>query len=125
MGQIIRARQRAITAIFPHQGNNRYLIPSRFGMIPDQVPAFQTTQVIVEFHLPVSGTTGDTGWTVLINGSPVLIGLVTQPQANLINLAFPLQTIGDVGEVRYNGLGDWTGANGFVVGQFAQSGILK
>ncbi len=122
---VIRARQPVLTRIFPHQANRKYLVPNRHGMIPDQAPAFQATQVIVEFSQPVAGTTGSDGWTIIVDGVSLLIGLVTQPQINLINLAFPIQLVGAFGEVRYDGSGDWTGANGFVVGQFGQTGVLK
>ena len=122
---IIRARQPVVTRIFPHVGNSKYLVPNRSGMIPDQAPAFTTTGVIMEFGQPLTGTLDDTGWQVIVDGAAVLIGIVNQPNINFIQLAYPLQTAGDLASVTYDGSGDWVGANGFVVGIFGQAGAIK
>lgn len=125
MGQIIRARQPVITRIFPHQGNTKYLVPNRHGMIPDQSPAFNTTGVIIEFGQPITGTTGNTGMTIYIDGVSVVVGLVTQPQPNFWSVSYPLATALDLASFEYDGSGDWAGANKFVVGMFGQAGAIK
>lgn len=36
---LIRARQRVLTAVFPHNGNRQYIVPNRKLEAPDPAPA--------------------------------------------------------------------------------------
>ena len=124
MGQLIRARQRAITAILPHPGNTKILVPSRFGMIPDEPADFKVTQLTLFFGQVVTGTLVTDGFTFLVDGAAVALLVVSQPSTDEIGITYALQTVTDSAEIRYDGSGDWIGANGFVVGAFAQSGVI-
>ena len=68
MSNLIRARQPAITRLFPHQANRRYIVPSRVKAAPTPAVALDFNQLAVwlvsegwldavafEHHLTVNG----------------------------------------------------------------------
>ena len=123
MGQLIRARQRAITAILPHPGNTKILVPSRFGMIPF-LSSPKTVNTVSLFRQDVIGTLVATGFSLLVEGAPVAIISVTQAATDEITVNYALQTLGDFLQLDYDGSGDWVGANGFVVGRYTVTGEI-
>ena len=54
MGNFIRARQRALTALFPHQANKRFIVPKH--------PAFPPNSIINSAWAGVSGSVGGADW---------------------------------------------------------------
>ena len=75
----IRARQHAITALFPHQANRKYIIPNRGILLVKSVSAITTATVMtVKFTASVITKPGNTdGLTVTVNA---IGGTVTDVQ---------------------------------------------
>ena len=75
----IRARQHAITALFPHQANRTHLIPNRGPFLIKSVSAVTTTVVMtVKFTAAVITKPGNVdGYTVTVNA---IGGTVTDVQ---------------------------------------------
>ena len=75
----LRARQREITALFPHQANRTHLIPSRGPLLVKSVSAITTATVMtVKFTAGVITKPGNTdGLTVTVNA---IGGTVTDVQ---------------------------------------------
>ena len=80
----LRARQRVMTALFPHQGNPTHLIPNRGPQGTKSVSAVTTLTVMtVTFTGDVITTLGNTdGLTVTVNAIGGTVTDVQQPGAN-------------------------------------------
>ena len=115
-GNVIRARQRTQTALFPHSHNVKFLVPKRKQGPIIKEHIFKTIQTTVEFFIPVSGGTG-AGYTLFNNTTGLFVvvndAINGTPQQILIQHA--VTTIGDKLTLTYKPSG-WTSAVGAVNG---------
>jgi hypothetical protein len=72
---LIRSRQRSITALFPHQANQKYLIPKQFAVQPVQVPELffgGTTRLDIPL---ISDTTVEVAFAIDVKWQPPASGV--------------------------------------------------
>lgn len=95
MGNVVRARQRALTALLPHQANDGILVPSRFGdiFIPPTLVVFTATTITLHFPQVISAGTA-TGFTVTHSGLATTV-VASQVGTNDITLTHAAQTSGE------------------------------
>lgn len=107
----LRARQRVITALFPHQANRRFMIPKRFPapLGTKSVSAVTTaTAMTVTFTGDVATKLGNTdGFTVTVNAIGGTVTDVQQPgAANTLVITFtPAAISTQAVVVTYDGTG--------------------
>ena len=120
----LRMRQRAVTALFPHQGNKQFIIPKRFGLIPTD-SFHKTIDINNEFRSNIiTGTPVVTGFSLLQDDTPVAIASVNQVGGpNAITVNFAAIGVGLKTTLHYDGTGDWVGDNGRAVGPFTTTGV--
>lgn len=126
MGNVVRARQRALTALLPHQHNKRVAVPKRFGdifIIPTQV-IYTATTITLNFPQVVSGGS-ELGFTVEHSGVPTVV-VASQAGTNDIILTHAAQTPGEIVSVVYALLaGAWVStAPRIKVGNFSLLGVV-
>ena len=121
---LIRPRQHAITGLFPHNANRRFVIPKRKQGPVILQGNFGVIDVTFVFDVAVTG--GDeVGFTLFNNTDALPVAIVsavngTPPQ---IIITYAAQTLGDSMTVTYKP-GAWTSARGQVNG-FTFSGDVK
>ena len=126
MGNVVRARQRALTALLPHQGNKAIAVPKRFGAIPI-IPTeiiYTTTTITLHFPQVISG--GDAvGFTVEHSGLATVV-VASQVGANDITLTHAAQTPGEPITVAYDtAAGAWvSAAPGISVASYNLVGVV-
>ena len=120
----LRHRQRVLTSLFPHQANKQFIIPKRFGLIP-QGFSHKTISINSVFQgVDVSGTLVTTGFSVLQDSTPVAVGSVDQSGGtNAITVNHAAVIAGEKTTLHYDGSGDWIGANGYKVGPFTSTQV--
>ena len=115
-GNFLRARQRSLTALFPHQHNPTHLIPKRKQGPIIQAKIFKTISLTLTFDVDV--TTGDAvGFTLFNNTTGLVVAIVSAINGNTneIVVNFGAQTLGDNLTLTYEP-GAWTSAVGEVNG---------
>ena len=121
----IRARQRVITALFPHQGNRTHIVPSRGPGPFVRRSIAKVSSMTLDFDRNVQG--GDLlGFSLEINGTPEAVIAATNGLSNEIVVTFALQLVDDLVKVSYTRTarrGDVYPAGDFVRG-FSRQGII-
>ena len=118
---VIRARQRTQTALFPHSHNTKFLIPKRKQGPIIQSVIFKTISLTLAFDVDVAG--GDAaGFTLFNNTTGLAVAIVSaiNGSSNEIVVNFGAQTLGDNLTLTYK-RSAWTSAVGDVNG-FIQIG---
>ena len=120
----IRAQQRTMTALFPHQANKRYLVPKRTLGPKLILVSFKTTSVTLEFDRDVTG--GDElAWAMEINGvSEAVISVVQGGFDTDIVVNYALQSVSDEARVTYGGGGLWADSKGATLKRIDVSGVI-
>ena len=123
--QVIRPRQ-SMSRIFPHAGNDLYLIPSRFPRPAPTSSDHKTTQVLMIFAGDVTGTTGvlPNGFSVEIDGVPAAVSGVAQPVASEISVTHAIGLVGQTSVCFYDGTGDWVTVSGVKLQAFQVQGTI-
>ena len=112
----LRARQRTMTALFPHQANATHLIPKRKQGPIIQSGIIKTVSTTILFDVDIAG--GDAaGWTMVnkTTGLPIVVTSAVNGNADEIVLNYALQTVDDIVGITYKPSG-WTSARGEVNG---------
>ena len=124
---IIRARQPVITRIFPHQGNDKYLIPNRFPRPSPTSSIHKTTSVTMTFAGDVTGTSGaaPNGFSIEIEGVPAAVTSTSQGAAEEITVAHVAGLLGEVSVCFYDGSGDWATVSGVPIPAFQVQGVIS
>ncbi len=124
----LRARQRAITGVFPHQANPTHIMPNHRAGPQLLTDVYTVTTITLTFDEEVTG--GDsTGWEVTANGVPLAITSVLNGITDdIIIVTHALAVIADVMVVRYTpklGGAQWKGATSgiFLDAQF-RTGVI-
>jgi len=112
-----------MTSLFPHAGNKQFIIPKRFGLIPN-ASAHKVTSILVAFDgVDVDGTAVTTGFSVLQDSTPVAVVSAVEPGPNEILVSHDAVALGVKTTLHYDGSGDWRGDNGYIVGPFTLTGV--
>jgi hypothetical protein len=114
--QVIRARNRVQTALFPHSHNTKFLIPKRKQGPIIIAGIAKTVSTTITYDVDIAG--GDAvGWTLFNRTTdlPVALVSVINGNTNEIILNYAAQTLGDLLTITYQP-GAWTSARGEVNG---------
>lgn len=120
----IRAQQRTLTALFPHQANKKYLVPKRTLGPKVSLIAFKTASTTIEFDRDTTG--GDeVGWAVEIDGVSEAVTSVIQGVGDTeIVVSYALQSVAAAIRVTYGGGGGWIDNNGAALKRLDLSGVI-
>ena len=113
---LIRPRQHAITGLFPHNANRRFVIPKRKQGPIIQDGIAKTVSATLTYDVDIAG--GDAvGWTLFnrTTGLPIAVISAVNGNADQIVLNYAAQTLGDFITITY-APGAWTSARGQVNG---------
>ena len=113
---VLRARQRTMTALFPHQANPTHLIPKRKQGPIIQAGIAKTVSATLTYDVDIAG--GDAvGWSLFnrTTGLPIAVVSAVNGNANEIILNYAAQTLDDIITITYQP-GAWTSARGEVNG---------
>lgn len=123
---LIRAQQRTITGLFPHNANRRFLIRNTRAGPEIRGTVWATTTATIIFDEPVGGG-NETGFQLTIDGAPTAIVSVANGLATEIVVTYAIQLVGARGVITYipKGTADWVGLNsGVLVKGFQQFGDI-
>ena len=121
----IRAQQRTLTALFPHQANKKYLVPKRTIGPKILIIDFKTVSTTFTFDRDVVG--GDaTGWALEINAAPVaIISVINGATDDQIVVSYALQVVTDAIRITYDGTGTaWADSKGATLKRIDVSGVI-
>ena len=120
----LRANQRTMTALFPHQANRTHLIPKR--VLGPVILTIDFKVVSSTFTFDRDTTGGDaTGWGLEVNGAPVAIISVIQGVGDTeIVVNYALQVVADAIRITYDGTGVWADNNGVKLKPIDRSGVI-